>query len=377
MISSEVCITEYNGLNIAWLERDSKIQLLSVTKPEDDIVYNIYVGVVKHVMANLNACFVEFIEGRLGFLSFNDVPAGVRIVEGALVTVQVVKEASKNKEAVLTMNLSLSGNYCVVDKSNTGLCISSKITGADKEKIRNEIHYDGEYGVIVRTNTKELDDYNLLYDEISVLTEKLKMIESNAATRTKWSVVYDAEPEYIRFIKGLTKGSYDRISTDIPFVYDLIIKNISSDCDVALYKEDYSFAKLHSLETKLEEIMSKQIWLRSGGNIVIEYTEALTVVDVNSAKNVSKKDRETLILKTNIEACKEIARQLRLRNVSGIIVVDFINMKSEESLNELISTLKNELKSDSVRCEFVEFTKLGLAHIVRKKIKPPVYEIMS
>lgn len=377
MISSEVCITEYNGLNIAWLEKDSKMQLLSVTRPEDDIVYNIYVGVVKHVMVNLNACFVEFIEGRLGFLSFNDVPVGVRIVEGALVTVQVVKEASKNKEAVLTMNLSLSGNYCVVDKSNTGLCISSKITGADKEKIRNEIHYDGEYGVIVRTNAKELDDYSILYNEIDVLTNKLKQIERVATTRTKWNIVYTAEPEYIRFIKGLIKGSYDRISTDLPSAYEMIKECVSFDCEIALYREDYSFAKLHSLETKLEEIMSKQIWLRSGGNIVIEYTEALTVVDVNSAKNVSKKDRETLILKTNIEACKEIARQLRLRNVSGIIVVDFINMKSEESLNELISTLKNELKSDSVRCDYVEFTKLGLAHIVRKKIKPPVYEIMS
>lgn len=353
------------------------MQLLSVTKPDEDIVYNIYVGIVKHVMKNLNACFVEFMEDRLGFLSFNDVPAGVRIVEGELVTVQVVKEASKNKEAVLTMNLSISGNYCVIDKSNSGLCISSKITGTDKERIRKEIQYDGDYGVIVRTNARELDDFSVLYKEISMISAKLSAIEETASTRSKYNLIYEAEPEYIRFIKGLPKGSYERIATDSSSVYENVCNHIKDKCEIALYQEEYPFYKLHSLETKLEEVMSKQIWLKNGGNIVIEYTEAMTVIDVNSAKNLSKKERETAILRTNIEACLEIARQIRLRNISGIIVVDFINMKSDESLAELISILKSELKTDSVRCDFVEFTKLGLAHIVRKKIKPPVYEILS
>lgn len=369
MINSSVCITKYRGLDIAWLDTDSKMQLLSVSDESKDIVGDIYVGVVKHVMKNLNACFVEFLEDKLGFLSFNDVYDDFRIVEGQNVVVQVVKEASKNKEAVLTMKFGLAGNYCIVEKSNTGLSISRKITGDKRGYIRESLSYNSHYSVIVRTNAELLEDLTILENEIKSLSEMLSEIEANASTRTKYTRVYKALPEYVRFIKGLDKRLYQRVITD----NEEMFANLK-DIDAVFYNDDYSFAKLHSLETKLNEILGKCIWLKGGGNIFIEYTEAMTVIDVNSAKNVSNKDREAVILKTNIEAAMEIARQIRLRNISGIIVIDFINMKETENINILIDTVKKSIKEDTVRCDFVEYTKLGLVHLVRRKIKPPVYE---
>ena len=117
--------------------------------------------------------------------------------------------------------------------------------------------------------------------------------------------------------------------------------------------------------------------MKSGGNILIEHTEALTVIDVNSAKNISGKEREANILQINKEAAYQIARQLRLRNISGIIIVDFINMQKEASKQELIDYIKTQLITDPVRCDYVDMTSLGLVEIVRRKIKPPIYEILG
>ena len=128
MIRSTICITEYNNKIITWLDTDSKMEALSVTDPDKDINKNIYVGIVKHVVKNINACFVEFQPGKLGFLSFNDIRAGIKIVEGSNICVQVIKEASKNKEAVLTTKLSISGMYSVVEYSDNGI-IQLSITG--------------------------------------------------------------------------------------------------------------------------------------------------------------------------------------------------------------------------------------------------------
>lgn len=371
MIRSTICITEYNNKIITWLDTDSKMEALSVTDPDKDINKNIYVGIVKHVVKNINACFVEFQPGKLGFLSFNDIRADMKIVEGSNICVQVIKEASKNKEAVLTTKLSISGMYSVVEYSDNGISISKKINGELRGELKNLLS-DTKYSAIVRTNAGTLSDFNILKEEVKSLTEKLDSIIAKAETRDTYSLVYSGDPEYINFIKSIPVNKYDRILTDINSVYDSL-----ANWECELYTDDYPLAKLYSLSTKLEEILSKRCWLKSGSNIVIDYTEALTVIDVNSAKNISKKDREDNILKLNKEAAIEICRQLRLRNISGIIIIDFINMSSKEHEEELINYVKELLLGDLVRCDFVDMTKLGLMELVRTKIKPPIYEILK
>lgn len=371
MIKSTICITEYNDQIISWLDTDSKMEALAVTDTSRDINKNIYVGRVKHVVKNINACFVEFAPDTLGFLSFNDVREDLRIVEGALIPVQIVKEASKNKEAVLTTKFSLTGIYSVVELSNSGISISKKISG-DLRGTFKSLLGDCKYSIIVRTNAGTLEDYNILKDEINNLTAKIDEILKKASTRDAYTLLYRGEPEYVNFIKSIPKAGYDRILTDNIEVFETL-----QPFGCELYKDDYSLSKLYSLNTKMEEILAKRIWLKSGSNIVIDYTEALTVIDVNSAKNMSNKDKEANVLKLNKEAAKEICRQLRLRNISGMIIIDFINMSNKENEEELIAYIKDLTLKDTVRCDFVDITKLGLVEMVRKKIKPPIYEIMN
>ena len=131
---------------------------------------------------------------------------------------------------------------------------------------------------------------------------------------------------------------------------------------------------MSSIEKNLNELLKKNVWLKSGANIVIEYTEALTVIDVNSGKNIKGKNHENTNKKINFEAAKEIARQLRLRNISGIIIIDFLNMKEEDNKRELLSYLAKEVEKDPVLTNVVSMTKLNLVEVTRKKIASPIYE---
>lgn len=371
MINKTVCITEYNNQIISWLDVNSKMELLSVTDNEKDIVSNIYVGKIKHVVKNIQACFVEFMPDTLGFLSFNDILPEIKIYEGNDIIVQVVKEASKNKEAVLTTKLSISGDYSVVELGEGTISVSRKISGDIRSSLKTIVEGLTNYNVIVRTNASFLDDYDVLKDEILHLSDSLDNIVAKGTTRESKTLIYKSSSEYLNFIKGLPKDSYERILTDKPLIAEELC---SYNCE--LYKDDYPLSKLYSLETKLQEVLSRYIWLKSGANIVIDTTEAMTVIDVNSGKNLSNKDRETNVLALNKEATVEICRQMRLRNISGIIIVDYINMSSAENQQELMDYLKDNLKKDTVRSDFVDITKLGLIEIVRKKIKPPINELL-
>lgn len=372
MINSSICITEYNNQIISWLDINSKIEQLAISNAEKDINGNIYVGKIKHIVKNINAAFVEFLPETLGFLSLSDTPVNLRLYEGDDIVVQVVKEAAKGKEAVLTMNLSLQGEYCVIESGSTTISISKKISGEKRALLRDSLVGLSQYGIIVRTKADYIDNYDPLKQEIKTLSQKLSDIIDTSKTRISKSLIYKNEPSYKSFVKSLNSNSYERIITDIESVCDDL-----QDYNCQLYRDDYSLAKLYCLETKINEILSKNIWLKSGANIVIDVTEAMTVIDVNSAKNLSNKDREKNILDLNLEATTEICRQIRLRNLSGIIIIDYINMHNKENEEVLIAHLKKLLSNDSIRTDYIDITKLGLVEIVRKKIKPPIYELIQ
>ena len=147
-----------------------------------------------------------------------------------------------------------------------------------------------------------------------------------------------------------------------------------SEIPLRLYEDSYPLRALYHLETELDHATSKNVWLKSGGYLVIEPTEAMTVIDVNTGKNVDKKSPEDTYFKTNMEAAVEIAAQLRLRNISGIIIVDFIDMADEEHNTELLNSFKRILSSDPVKTTLIDMTSLGLVEITRKKIKRPLME---
>ncbi|MCR5799511.1 MAG: ribonuclease E/G [Lachnospiraceae bacterium] len=366
MIRSGVCITEFMGKTVAWLDVDGKMQQLSVTDDDSGLVGNIYVGKVKNIVKNLGACFVEFGD-MTGFLPMSETYGTEKIHEGDCIAVQVVKDASRNKDASLTMKLCLTGKYCIMEYSDPIVSISRKITGEMRNTLKDRLKGISGYSVIIRTSCADPDSIEELIKEIGDKETLMDDILSRSKTRTAGTLLYESEPEYERFILGLNEP-FERLITDIPSVCDRL-----GAYGALLYTDEYPLSKLYSLETKIGELLSRQIWLKSGGSLIIQYTEAMTVIDVNTAKSASKKDKQEYIFDINAEAAAEIARQLRLRNISGIIIVDFINMTGKEYIKRLIEVMKKEIRKDK-NCEFVDITKLGLAEIIRKKTTKPVYE---
>lgn len=198
-------------------------------------------------------------------------------------------------------------------------------------------------------------------------------IKEKAPYRTLYSCLYQEDPEMISVLKDLPISSYDEVLTDDERLYQLLAE--SNVKNVRFYQDDQlSIWALYSLESGLKQATEKKVWLPSGGYLVIEPTEAMLVIDVNTGKgSIQKGTRECgIALKVNLEAAKEIARQLRIRNISGMIMVDFINMKSKEEEQFLMEKLAGYLAEDTVKTRLIDMTPLGIVEITRKKVSKPL-----
>lgn len=361
--------------------------------PENEppqILNNIYVGRVSHVAKNIDAAFVEIAKGQKCFLPLKDVrePVYVKhtarqpLVQGDELLVQVVREPVKTKEPQVTTNLSLAGIYSVVTCADRQLGVSSKLPADRREKLRELAlqAYDGRFGLVVRTNAGNAEDEAVL-QEIRALTEELSDILSYAKGRTLYSVVYQAPGECIRLLQNQPQSSLCEVVTDEPSIFMELEAYANSHPSVKLADKlhlytdaQYDLHKLYGIQAQLERALQKKVWLKSGANLVIEPTEALTVIDVNSSKNVKKKQKEEQQLQVNLEAAEEIAKQLRLRNLSGIIVIDFIDMESGEAKDQLLAAMRELVRYDPVKTDVVDLTKLGLMELTRKKQRRPLHE---
>lgn len=385
MINTNIVITRYKNRICALGFRQNSLEELHVDTQEF-LLNSIYIAKVKNISKNINAAFVELFDGQMAFLPLDDVidcpfvtSSDGRLREGDEIPVQIIKEAVKTKDPVVTTKLSINGAYCVVslDKRKGGFQFSKKLSAGQKNAIKaslTELSTDS-YAVVIRTGAGELTDYTNLAEELRALTAQMDEIILRAKTRTCFSCIYQGTPSYIEYLHHISDLGYEEIVTDIPQVYEALQTYYKGIMSVRFYEDTFPLKKLYSIDSKMDELFSKQIYLKSGGTIVIEYTEAMTVIDVNTGKCVAKKDKDTLNYQINLEAAREIAKQLRLRNISGIIIVDFINMDNKEYEKKLILELKQLLKLDSVPCNYVDMTSLGLVEITRKKVRKPVYEV--
>ena len=387
MIQSNVVITEYKNRICTILFQDNVMQEIHV-EADESILSAIFMAKVKNISKNINAAFVELFDGQMAFLPLEDVKdcsflhsIDGRLREGDEIPVQVIKEAVKTKDPVVTTKLSVNGAYAVVslDKKKSGFRFSRKLSADKKHELidaLSDIELPADYAYVVRTGAGELTDFSVLFKELHYLISQMDEILLRAKTRTCFSCIYQGVPSYIDFLHHISNIDYEEIVTDIPNVYEALQVHYKGNKAIRLYQDTFPLKKLYSIETKMEELFSEKIYLKSGGTIFIEYTEAMTVIDVNTGKCIAKKDKDTLNYQINLEAADMIARQLRLRNISGIIIVDFINMESEEYKAKLIQELKKLLKKDSVSCNYVDITGLGLVEITRKKVQKPIYEIL-
>lgn len=377
------------GCPMGFFLEDDRLAEVKVLEGSRSLLGNIYVGKVKNVLKNINAAFVEIAGGRNCFLPFSSAQHPVitnrkfdgRILAGDEILVQVAKDAVKTKDPVLTADLSLTGDLCSVSLGEErGIRYSQKLTkerrGALKQALDSLILPEG-VTLVVRTKGGE-EDGSALIREAEGLLEKSKRLLQIGRTRTVFSLLTESVPDYIRCFSEQNLPFPDRIVTDQLFVYNAFLLWMKENCpeiktELSLYEDQrLSLFRLYGLSGKLAECTEKNVWLKSGGYLVIEPTEALTVIDVNTGKYAGKKDAESTFLQTNEEAAKEAARQLRLRNLSGIILIDFINMSDRTDEEHILTVLRNACKADTVPVNVVDMTPLGLVEITRKKVERPL-----
>lgn len=379
-------VTRYQNKILYMLLEEGKEVEIDMYNDEENLIYNnIYVARVKDVVTNINAAFLEIAPGQICYFSLDEKNVlflnrknTTKVCEGDLILVQVVKEAVKTKAAVVSCEINLSGKYVVLTAGKGDFVgVSHKITDKGRQMHLKQLvspYASDNFGFVVRTGADNAEDGDI-EEEIRSLSEEYKKILETAKTRTAFTLIRKNESPLNLNVENAHLEPEDEIVTDDAGLYEEIVSG-KHRANVRLYDDkEISLLRSYSVETRIEKALAKNVWLKNGGYLVIEPTEALTVIDVNTGKFDGKeKDREETFLKINLEAAKEIARQLRLRNISGIILVDFINMKSSDSRKVLISELERQLYKDRIQTRFVDFTGLGLAEITRQKKKKPIYE---
>lgn len=388
-----IIIKRENCILLFLMDEIGRPQLIwSANLPEkEDILGNIYVGRVAEVMPFMGVAFVAVSSTLKVFLPFSDCLAPMLInreFDGSLkqgdeLVLQINTPALKTKQPGATTKLSLTGRYCVCQRQGRGIRCSSKLEKERAAKLKSAVYEASDrkliskdrknYQFILRTNSGALEDITPLIGEMNQFISFFRELEAVYKHRKLYSCLYHSEPEIIRLLKDIPTRAYEEMVTDKPDIYELLVSVFGKE-RVRLYQDDMlPLSKLYSIDTHLREALGKKVWLKCGGYLVIEPTEAMVVIDVNSGKAESKgkKSRE-YYLKVNLEAAGEVARQLRIRNYSGMIMVDFINMDSREDENKLLAFLDECLRKDSVKTRLVDMTALGVVEITRKKVNKPL-----
>lgn len=359
----------YNDIPLGFLYIDDSIE--RVFDFSDSFVDCIYAGIVKDVQKNLSSAFVEFGNGLKGYYPFQT-KDDASLRQGDKVMVQVKNEKIKSKDYLLTSNIQLKSDCLILTSNNSSISVSRKITNSDDREFLKGIFDDLDClgaGFIIRTNALDYDVLEIK-KQAKGLLEEYDEICSKFKYASPKSIIY--ESNYL--INSCKTLKNTKIITDDNVIFD---KLKDEDLDVVLYNElGVSIVNNYKLGKVIKELTERIVWLKSGANLVVEGTESLTSIDVNSGKNVSKTDREENIKNINKEAAIGVLKTLRLRNISGIIIVDFINMDSESS-DEIFKLMVEEAKKDYVQCNIVGFTKLGLLEITRKKYRKPMLEVLG
>ncbi|MCI8484059.1 MAG: ribonuclease E/G [Lachnospiraceae bacterium] len=356
---------------------------------QQSILGNIYVGRVKNIVKNLNAAFIEIAPGIPCYYPLEEMkhPLFVKkinspkLVQGDEVVVQIAQESSKSKPPKVTTNLNLTGKYLVLTSENTYIGISRKMDAAKREELKQELIFDTnkEFGIVVRTNAASASKEEILAEYDQLKQEYLHLKET-APYRTVFSCLKKSIPEYLQTLQNVNQSQLDAVITDdlelFEHIQEYLMEFQPKDSKKLIFYEDNAFPldQAYRLNFHLQEALQEKVWLKSGGYLMIQPTEALTVIDVNSGKSVANKQVQEHYLKINLEAAKEVARQLRLRNLSGIIIVDFIDMKSSQSQEMLMQSLRDAVHTDSVPVQVVDMTKLNLVEITRKKVRKTLRE---
>lgn len=402
-MNNKLVITKHNNKIISAFLEDMDMTQVSINSSEEEgILGNIYIGKIKNIVANINAAFVEIANGQMCYYSItenrypimsndqeydsmNAILKGRKLKPGDELIVQVAKEDVKTKAPVVSSNLNFTGKYVALTYGKTNLGVSSKISdNKERMRLRKLVspYISQEFGLIIRTNAAYMEDDKII-NEILALQSAYMNIRKYGVYKSCFSLLYSTPPGYICDIRDGYADIVDEVVTDDKVLYDNIRSYLEQyqkeDLNKLRLYEDklLSLSNLYGIKDKVNDALKPMVWLKSGGSIIIQPTEALTVIDVNTGKAVNgKKNVQETFLKVNLEAAKEIARQIRLRNLSGIIIIDFIDMELESDQKNLMEELDKYFKKDPIKTILVDMTALGLVEVTRKKVRKPLHEMV-
>lgn len=386
---------------VAVLENRVPVEMYIERSPNQRLVGNIYKGRVENVLPGMQAAFVDIGLEKNSFLYIEDAipvrsadPAqgqgaamGANICDilkqGQDLIVQIVKEPIGTKGARVTTHITMPGRYLVLMPTVDYIGISRRI---EDEKERDRLREMAArvkprgMGVIVRTVAEGVDEAELGLD-VNMLTNLWRKILNRSSHGPVPNLLHRDLELVQRILRDAFTSDVDRLTIDSRYEYEKILDLLDIvgphlKAKVFLEERDNIFEE-HNIDAELEKALKRKVWLRCGGYIVIDQAEALTAVDVNTGKYVGSTNLEDTVLKTNLEAAVEIARQLRLRNIGGIIIVDFIDMTRDEHRKQVLEVLDEEIRKDKTKTNILGITQLGLVEMTRKKVRPSLAEVLQ
>jgi ribonuclease G len=402
IINREILVQVNGGENqVAVLENRQLVEIYLERGAEQRLVGNIYKGRVENVLPGMQAAFVNIGLEKNAFLYVEDVvgsrnlkevgegwepgqhsnqpahnPIDALVKEGQEILVQVVKEPIGTKGARVTMHITLPGRHLVLMPTVDYIGISRRIEQErERERLRNmaEAVKTAGMGLIIRTVAEGVDEEPLRH-EAKGLTRLWKKILFRSRYTGAPNLIHRDLELVQRIIRDLFTEEVDRLIVNSRWVYDKILDMLELEKGQTSLKQRLSYEPIDlfehfGVEYEIEKALKRKVWLKSGGYLVIDQMEALTAIDVNTGKYVGSTNLADTVLKTNLEAAIEIARQLRLRNIGGIIIIDFIDMDSVQDQSKVLSLLEEELKKDRTRAKILGLTQLGLVEMTRKKVQ--------
>ena len=389
-------IEAYSGriLSVLLGEDGRAVEIRADSRTDGLKLGDICIGRVERVAANTGACFVEVARGIKGYLPLDDLSAprytsSPKVQQGDELIVQVSREAFGTKDMSLTTKLQLSGRYLLLEMSGTGLGISRKIQEERRRALREHLFSEqtleemrqqlGSCGVIVRTNAEHAPDEEIR-KELQNLTGAMHQLLLTAPYRPAYTVLFRQPDRWLKRIESVQAEKLKEILTDDRQLYETLKDYLPPYLKEKLrfYQDPMiSMHNVFSLTRELSRALCRKVNMKSGANLVIEQTEALVSIDVNSAHSINGRDKEKAVLKVNMEAAEECARQIRLRNLSGMILVDFINMEEKESYDQLMRHLAQATAQDPMQVKVEDLTALGLVEMTRKKVEVPLFRQLN
>lgn len=373
------------AVKIAIIE-NGKISEMCVQNGENDsTIGNVYVGIVENVVDGMQAAFVNIGIEKNAFLSVKDALPKVDVAKeelnidkkmseilkvGDKLLVQVRKEPSDKKGARVSTHITLPGNYIVLMPETKIITVSQKIEPAQEierlKKVAKETLPEN-FGVIIRTDAENVDEETIKND-INEVLEKWYAIKKESEAKEREGIVYNDHDIVQKVLRDMVNKHTEKIFVNDVEIYENLKSVPTKKVDSIEFVDASSIFEKFGLVTELENVENRKSWLKCGGYIVIDKTEALTAIDVNSGKYTGSNNLEQTALSVNIEAAIEIMRQLRLKDIGGIIIIDYIDLENKNDQGKVIETMKKEALKDRSRIDIKGYTKLNLVELTRKKL---------